>query len=210
MLLLSDPAIGRIPVDDCGEELVDLRNVPQLAVDSRKQDPEGAWARLRSGLVVRLLEAQMALPANVRLLVIEGYRPAALQEKYFTEYADELARTHPEWPAPRVYKEASKHVSPVAVAPHPCGAAVDLTLTEGGVEVDLGTPVNATPEASAGSCFTRAEGISPEARRRRDVLGSALSAAGMVNYPPEWWHWSYGDRYWAASVGARQAVYGPQ
>jgi D-alanyl-D-alanine dipeptidase len=36
-----------------------------------------------------------------------------------------------------------------------------------------------------------------------------LSAQGLVNYPTEWWHWSYGDRYWALLTGAAHATYGP-
>jgi D-alanyl-D-alanine dipeptidase len=28
-----------------------------------------------------------------------------------------------------------------------------------------------------------------------------------VNYPTEWWHWSYGDRYWALMTGAPAARY---
>jgi D-alanyl-D-alanine dipeptidase len=31
----------------------------------------------------------------------------------------------------------------------------------------------------------------------------------LVNYPTEWWHWSYGDRYWALMTGAPAALYGP-
>ena len=36
-----------------------------------------------------------------------------------------------------------------------------------------------------------------------------LGGAGLVNYPTEWWHWSYGDRYWALVTGAAHALYGP-
>ncbi|MCZ0970531.1 hypothetical protein O1L55_01370 [Streptomyces albulus] len=43
----------------------------------------------------------------------------------------------------------------------------------------------------------------------RALLGRALGGAGFVNYPSEWWHWSYGDRYWGLLTGARCAVYGP-
>ena len=39
------------------------------------------------------------------------------------------------------------------------------------------------------------------------MLGEALTSAGMVNYPTEWWHWSYGDRYWAFGTGAAHAVH---
>jgi D-alanyl-D-alanine dipeptidase len=34
-----------------------------------------------------------------------------------------------------------------------------------------------------------------------------MTEAGFVNYPLEWWHWSYGDKYWAR-VSAATAVYG--
>jgi len=40
------------------------------------------------------------------------------------------------------------------VAPHVAGAAVDLTLVDSaGGELDLGTPVDATPEQSEGACY---------------------------------------------------------
>lgn len=42
------------------------------------------------------------------------------------------------------------------------------------------------------------------------MLNAALTAAGLVNYPTEWWHWSYGDRYWALATGADHALYGPK
>lgn len=41
------------------------------------------------------------------------------------------------------------------------------------------------------------------------MLSEALVAAGMVNYPTEWWHWSYGERYWAHATGAGTTLYGP-
>ena len=71
-----------------------------------------------------------------------------------------------------------------------------------------GTEVDATPEQSDGACFFNAE-VDAEARRNRTVLADALSGAGLVNYPTEWWHWSYGDRYWALLTGADHALYGP-
>lgn len=42
-----------------------------------------------------------------------------------------------------------------------------------------------------------------------ELLARVLRGAGLVNYPTEWWHWSYGDRYWALMTGAPAAVYGP-
>ncbi|MFC6062073.1 nitrilase-related carbon-nitrogen hydrolase [Streptomyces ochraceiscleroticus] len=208
--LMSDPAVAAVPVVECGEPLLDVRTAaPELLVSEIREDPVGAFAYLREGLVERLLRAQEALPDGLRLQLAEGYRPPALQRRYFEEYADELRAAHPEWPPARIRDAASQYVSPPEIAPHSAGGAVDLLLvTAGGAEMDMGSPLNAGPEESAGACFTHAPGLSAEARANRRVLSTALARAGLVNYPTEWWHWSYGDRYWALMTGAEHCLYG--
>ncbi|MER7205532.1 M15 family metallopeptidase [Streptosporangium sp. NPDC000239] len=209
IVLISDPRVAAIPVEESGERLVDVRG--RLRVDGRMADRDGAFAHLRQGLVARLEEAQRHLPEGYRLLIVEGYRPPSTQQQIFDEYSAELRATFPEMSPEEIVSAASRYVSPVEVAPHTAGAAVDLTLcTEDGVEVDMGSPLNATPEQSEGACYTAAPGISPQARRNRELMGAALDAAGLVNYPTEWWHWSYGDRYWAMTTGAPSALYGPR
>ncbi|MFF9430510.1 M15 family metallopeptidase [Streptomyces sp. NPDC014746] len=211
IVLMSDPRVAAIPVAECGERLVDVREAGPLLVDPRKRDPADAFAHLREGVVERLLAAQALLPDGLRLLFVEGYRPPSLQRAYFEEYADELRALHPEWSGERIRAAASRYVSPPEIAPHSAGAAVDLTLAGAdGRELDLGTRMNASPEESGGACFTHADGIGREARARRELLGSVLTAAGLVNYPTEWWHWSFGDRYWALATGAEAAPYGPK
>ncbi|MCX4825780.1 M15 family metallopeptidase [Streptomyces sp. NBC_01142] len=209
IVLMSDRRVAAIPLQECGERLVDVR-AQGIPVDFRKQDEGGAFAHLRQGLLTRLLHAQSLLPCGVRLLFVEGYRPPALQRRYFEEYADELAESHPNWPVARIREAASRYVSPAEIAPHSAGAAVDVTLIDHlGLEVDMGTRMNASPEESDGACYTDAPAITSQARTNRATLGRALSAAGLVNYPTEWWHWSYGDRYWALSTGQSAALYGP-
>lgn len=210
IVLMSDPRVASVPVRENSEPLVDLRLVGGLRLDSRKADADGSYAHLRAGVVQRLERAQAALPGDLRLLIIEGFRPPALQRRYFDEYQDELRALHPSLSATELASLASRYVSPPEIAPHSSGAAVDLTLCDGtGEELDLGTRVNASPEESDGRCHTDADGLSPEARANRDILTSALVGAGLVNYPTEWWHWSYGDRYWALANGAPHALYGP-
>jgi D-alanyl-D-alanine dipeptidase len=79
-------------------------------------------------------------------------------------------------------------VAPLEVAPHVAGAAVDVTLANVyGDPLDPGTVAD----------------------RHLDDLAAALTGVGLVNYPERWWHWSYGDRYWALVTGAPAALYGP-
>lgn len=210
MLLLSDPRLLEIPVEDTGEPLVDLVDYPDLTLDQRKADPDGYWRQVRQGVAERLLIARQALPEGFDLLFIEGYRPMALQDSYFTEHLTHLMAEFPDLDEPAARIRASQYISPIEVAPHPCGAAVDLTLTENGAEVDMGTPVNQSPEDSDGACYMAAENISPAARQSRQILADAMGAAGFVNYEPEWWHWSYGDRIWAARSGAPAVLYSPR
>ena len=35
-----------------------------------------------------------------------------------------------------------------------------------------------------------------------------MEKAGFINYPAEWWHWSYGDCYWAY-FNKCDAIYSP-
>ncbi|GAB1692191.1 M15 family metallopeptidase [Krasilnikovia sp. M28-CT-15] len=210
MILLSDPRVAAVPSRDDGDPLVDVREIAELRVDGRAADDSGTHARLRAGLAARLVDAQRALPGGLRLLIVEGYRPSAAQQRIFTGYRDELRRRHPGWPEDRLLVETSKFVSPVQVAPHSTGGAVDLTLCSAdGAELDMGTALDATPLASGNACFTAAPQISATARRHRGLLIDALTAVGLVNYPTEWWHWSYGDRYWAITTNASHALYGP-
>ncbi|MFK0290821.1 nitrilase-related carbon-nitrogen hydrolase [Streptomyces sp. NPDC090442] len=215
--LMADPAVAAVPVRECGEPLVDVRTAaPRLLADDvtgeeAGADGAGAFTYLREGVLRRLLAAQEALPDGLRLRFVEGYRPPALQRHYFTRYGDELRAAHPDWDDARVHRAASRFVSPPEIAPHSAGGAVDLTLvTADGTEVDMGTPIDASPEESGGACYTSAPGLTPAVRANRRLLATALRGAGLVNYPTEWWHWSYGDRYWAWATGAEHALYGPR
>src|SRR5690349_10788252 len=177
MILLSDPRVAAVPSVDDGDPLVDLRDVPQLRLDGRAADPAGAYARLRAEVVARLIDAQGKLPDGLRLLVVEGFRPYATQQAIFVRYRDELRRRYPSWPARRLLVETSKFVSPVEVAPHSTGGAIDLTLcTAEGIELDLGTPIDATPVDCDNACFTGARNISAAARENRRLLIDALTS----------------------------------
>ena len=173
-VLLSDERITTIPVVETGEPLVDLytRGI---------STPNQQFAR--ESVADRLAVADTFLPAGVRLHVVEGLRPIESQQEIDDGYRAELERLHPGISDHDVHVLASRFVSPVEVAPHVAGAAVDLTLIGAHGPLDLGTPIDATPEQSNGACFFDATNISREARTNRALLADVLSAAGLVNYP---------------------------
>ncbi|MGW8744104.1 M15 family metallopeptidase [Streptomyces sp. NPDC055794] len=209
VVLMSDPQVAAIPVRECGEPLVDMRD-HDFRVDPRKHDPRGAFAHVREGVLARLTHARSLLPAGTDLLFIEGYRPLSLQRRYFTEYRDQLAAGNVDWTPEQLYQAASRYVSPPEIAPHCAGAAVDVTLVDqDGHELDLGTRVNASPEESDGACFTHASNLSDRARHHRALLLDAMQGAGFTNYGTEFWHFSAADRYDALMRQEPHARYGP-
>lgn len=208
IVLMSDPRVVATPVVECGEPLVDCREV--LYVDTRRADDRGHWAHLRAGVVRRLVRAQELLPEGWQWLLVEGHRPPATQRNIFDGYVRTLRELRPAASEEELWTAATRWVAPVETAGHIAGAAVDLTVRDQeGVEVDLGCPEAATPEESNGACYTAASGLTATARRHRATMVEALTAVGLVNYPTEWWHWSYGDRYWAYTTRSTAACYGP-
>jgi D-alanyl-D-alanine dipeptidase len=207
VVLMSDARVTSIPVVDNGHPLVDSGG--RMPFDGREDDGSGAARRLRGSVLERLLDAAAALPKDLRLVLNEGYRPLELQRFYFERYAARLLAERPGTDPAEIHALASRFVSPPDLAPHSAGAAVDVLLTSpDGVELDLGCPIDASPEASNGRCYTAHPDVSGEALLLRRELIRAMAGAGFVNYPTEWWHWSFGDRYWAFATGATHALFG--
>jgi D-alanyl-D-alanine dipeptidase len=209
MILLSDLRVINVPVQDCGEPLAEIASAPEIALDPRERDEAGAYGRVRTGVLERLRSASGTLPDGVRFLVVEGHRSSTEQARRFALHQDRLRRSGITGPA-ELRRRASAFVSPVEVAPHCAGAALDLTLVDAdGVELAMGGAVNGHRTGDEKHCPLNAPGLSARARRNRDLLARAMGRAGFINYPTEWWHWSYGDRYWALITKADSAIYGP-
>lgn len=209
MILLSDPQVINIAVQDCGEPLAEIASIPEIVLDPRERDEAGAYGRARIGVLERLCSASETLPDGIRFLVVEGHRSASEQARRFALRQDRLGRSGITDPV-ELRHRVSAFVSPVEVAPHCAGAALDLTLVDAdGAELDMGGAVNGHRTGDVKHCPLNASGLSAQALRNRDFLARAMSGVGFINYPTEWWHWSYGDRYWALITKADSAIYGP-
>ncbi len=212
VVLMSDAAVTGIPVREhdtadgtAAAALVDSTGL--LGWSGPSTDPVSRW--LRRPVLERLQDAAAALPGDLRLALNEGYRRPAVQRQYFESYAARLRRLDPRRDAAEIHRLASRFVSPPEVGPHTAGSAADVVLTTPEGEVlDVGCPIDANPEESEGRCYTRHPDVTGEALLLRRELVAALAGAGLVNYPTEWWHWSFGDRYWALATGRSHALFG--
>lgn len=207
VVLMSDSRVSDVLVQDCGEALVDTHGAITAWMVGR-DDRSLRW--VRSDVRERLVHAAQRLQPTYTLGLNEGWRPLAVQTLGFERQVGRLKAVYPNQELQSLRSLASRFVSPPDVAPHPTGAAVDVVLLKSdGTAIDMGCPINTNPEDSAGLCYTEHPDLPDAARDMRAVLGEAMRRAGFVNYPTEWWHWSYGDRYWAMITGTSHARYGP-
>lgn len=212
IILIGDTRVKEVPVKECGDAFLDFAiHFPQLKFDQdrnhvQKKSKSISWGRRSAG--DRLVMAQSFLPSGFNLLIKECYRPLWIQREFFEGYSSYLRNKFPDFTPQQIYDECSKLNAPVDVAPHSTGGAVDLTLIDSnGTWLDMGTEFNADPMATEYATYTAAENVSAAARNNRHVLASVMTKAGFVNYPTEWWHWSYGDKYWALSLGRPHATF---
>ena len=211
-MLLSDPVVAMVPVLDNGEPLVDLGDIPTLRVD-----PPQARRRRRLGTRKRCrrpnawLALKPALPDGLRLLVIECYRLPALKQHYFCEYRASLAALHPGADDATLDVLASRHVSPVAVAPGCTGGARSMsrcvpTMEPSSIAAPPSTPTPRTAKAAAARPhrWSSARRVPSATRwsRRWSVSDSSTTHQSGGTSP-------LGERYWAAVTGATHVCYGP-
>jgi D-alanyl-D-alanine dipeptidase len=184
-------------IDDLGDPLVALPpELPWRLVYDELPLPARGFPLLRSEVVDRLLAAHSALPEPFGLLVLDGWRSIDFQHRLLAYYEAQ----HPDL-AHGFVANPDEHV----LAPHTTGGAVDLTLTIDGRAVALGTDFDAFDAAAALTAFEEEPGAVRDLRR---LLASCLTDAGFVPYPQEWWHWSYGEQWWAAATGREATIYG--
>jgi len=213
IILIGDHRVKAIPVIEYGEPLIDLiKNFPDLRVDLERHHVQKKSATIsfaRITVAQKLMDAQKLLPNGILLLIKECHRPMSVQKGFWDNYTLWLKNKYPDWSDEKLYDECSKLNAPLDVAPHTTGGAVDLTLTDAdGKWLDMGTEFNASPHETAEATYTHVDNISDLAKANRKLLIDVMTQVGFVNYPTEWWHWSYGDKYWALNTQQPHAIYG--
>jgi D-alanyl-D-alanine dipeptidase len=207
--LIDDPRVLARRVADNGEPLVAISTVPALLCDKTKtavQQLSDNPFQLRAGVVDRLANAQASLPHGYQFQIKEGWRPIWVQERLWEQSLAQLRACRPGLTGEELRKENTRFTAPPDSAPpHSTGGAVDLVLFHHGEPADMGWGFNLPGEGSRTAYL-----VADHVRSNRDILAQAMDIAGFINYPAEWWHWSYGDRYWAFQTSHEAALYGPR
>lgn len=215
---MADIRVRHMPVEDCGESLIDVATSGIIAYGPPPECPETApfYRMLREGVVYKLEKAQQRLPRGLQFRLYEGFRSPRVQKMLFDGQLRRMRRENPSQDEAWCYAQAAKLASPLCtfegdeiIPPHSTGGAIDIEIVdEAGRRLDFGMELTDWNVVSPELCATAFDGLPDMAIRNRKLLAETLAAEGFINYPREWWHFSYGDQYWAFATGSAKALYG--
>ncbi|WP_454782781.1 M15 family metallopeptidase [Legionella sp. WA2022007384] len=217
ILLIADPKIVAIPVIDNHDPMIDLINYPEISYGPSPEIPNNTdYTKMRKTVYEKLNQAQSLLPQGLSFCLYESYRSLALQKLLFDTRYEKVKNKHPDWSSEEIFIETTRLVSPVTnldgspnIPPHSTGAAIDVYLiNEQGTAIDMGIhPKDWMEDLDGSLSLTASEIITHEAKKNRQIMSQVLETVGFVNYGHEYWHWSYGDRYWAYYKQKPYALY---
>lgn len=168
---------------------------------------------LRQTISDKLLNILNQINSNCGLGIFDAYRPNKVQQLWYEAELAKIQADHQSWPQEKCIDEVKRWLSPAQTdptlppSPHSTGGAVDITIVQLEnpiITIDMGSNHGEWSSRS----WTNSQEISSAARDNRIKLQQLMASVGMVNYPGEWWHYSWGDSFWAVATRAKQAVYG--
>ncbi|MDN5788888.1 M15 family metallopeptidase [Pseudorhodobacter sp.] len=192
---------------------------------------------LRGEILPRLLAAANSLPDGQQLLVIEAFRIQSRQFGMWNRRIAKLAQLRvlrdlrdgvaaggdalalidaaleakPDIDSLR--EETRVTVADPVATPsgHQSATAIDVTILHDGEPLDMGCGWSdfAAITPTSNRVQTMSPDITPAQAANRAHLLAVMEAQGLVNYPEEWWHYSYGDRLWHEVLTGRGENPGP-
>lgn len=222
--LYLDARIQNIPVKDTDEELVDIHKMknkrirmlptPEIPLSSPETNAGFECSSFVRKSLYERLEAMIAnidiLTSNTRnisILVYEGLRTLEVQNKLFETTMCELKEQYSDLSNTELHNLTSKYVChPTNSPPHASGGAVDIRLyDDSNMEfIDMGDFGFWNNNKQT---HTFSVNLTETQKSNRHLLLSAASISGLVNYPYEWWHFSYGDKYFCYYTGNPVSIY---
>ena len=194
-------------VDFVSEEFVELKSndVIEVCMQYPLLDMEMAEKQcfVRNAVYERILEAAKLLPAGYKFKILDAWRPFSLQRELYEKYTVsiikefELENCSYQQRKSVICKFVSEPNDDVVIPPvHTTGGAVDLTILDSdGREIDMGSCFDEFTDRTYTAYYEREKNVL--ARNNRRMLYNIMTTVGFTNLPSEWWHYDYGDRFWA-------------
>ncbi|HEV8601171.1 MAG TPA: M15 family metallopeptidase [Patescibacteria group bacterium] len=166
---------------------------------------------LRESVAKKLSAIQNQLQ-GFKFKIWDGFRPREVQNNIYQKYWRGLKSVHPGWSNEQLAAQVGLFVTQGdiedRIPPHSSGGAVDLTLANiDGSELDMGTKFDHFgPEAA--SLFYESHGSNDKIRDNRRKLREAMAVNDFRVDVEEWWHYDFGNQFWAIQLNKPFAIYG--
>ncbi len=162
---------------------------------------------VRESVAKKLLAAQQNLPQSWSIIIKAGYRPLEVQQRLLEALIAISRSSHPDWNENQHLRYARKYVADPAIScpPHVTGGAVDIDVFDKLSKelVDMGCPPNTDGDIAS----LHSNLVTAKQRKNRVTLLNAMLGAGFAPLESEWWHYQYGETYWAAFYGQKKTLY---
>lgn len=158
---------------------------------------------VREEILERLKTARSFLPEGYSFKIYDAWRPMKLQEELYEQYTAHIAGKYDLDALSEEDREEflSRFISPpvhdrINPPVHTTGGAIDLTIVDSkGKELNMGTAFDEFSDKAYTAHFEGTE--EEEIIYNRRMLYNSMIKAGFTNLPSEWWHYDYGDKFWA-------------
>lgn len=196
---ISRRYIHRIHVKESYEHLVELTYHPKIVINKESVETP---VLLRKQVVTKLLKIADALPDDRCLKIYSAYRSRIALYNIWKEELEKVQAENPKMGRAELLMKVNSIVSNPAdsMGGHDTGGAVDVSICDkNGKDIDFGTKYHEK--------FINVD-LTKEQVQNRKYLVKLMKSQNFVNHPKQWWHFSYGDKKWAAYKGKRtKAIY---
>lgn len=214
-----------IPIKDCNEELVSLRNLdkkilvnPQYYINNIPGSENDC--KVRKMVANKLVEIAHKLPDEYCLLVWDSFRTIKTQQSifdiYYEKFKNETGLENEKLMSYTCEFVSFPSLDSTKPFPHNTGAAIDLTICNTNGEI---IKIDSEFDEFSAKAHTNyyeekleTNGILNDEEKEylfnRRILCNLFTEAGFVNYPYEIWHKSFGDQMWSELLNKEYAIYG--
>lgn len=187
------------PVNEDGSPLIpiDERFTGKVHILEDYREFTGDKVYVREAVLEMLIKAQAEVKAIDPVYDLEiycGYRSLDIQKSNFAKSIELQLAENPALEGDELIERAHRFSASPDVAGHPTGGAVDVQIVTPDGPLDFGTPIHSYSK----DMYTLSPFISKEAWHNRQLLRICMTKVGFAPLDSEWWHFSYGDREWAA------------
>lgn len=191
------------------EQLISLEDVSvriQVYPYYFKHGMPGAYngCYLREGVVKKLIEVANALPTDLNLVILDGWRSFETQNALYEMTKQQYRSLFDD--EEDLLNFISGFValpSKEPPAPHYTGGSVDLTIANKDGWLKMGIGFDEFVDKARALYFEQKDNLTKEELEYRDnrrLLRTSMESVGFTLHQNEWWHFDYGNLRWAKAT----------